>query len=92
MFHINIPCTRTLTHTHTHIHAHTHIHTHTNTHKYYTSQMNDLFDEEEMTDISSGTVDDRIISFLSNEKPSLMRSLTAKRESMVLFVTANTTQ
>ena len=54
--------------------------------------MNDLFDEEEMTDISSGTVDDRIISFLSNEKPSLMRSLTAKRESMVLFVTANTTQ
>ena len=52
--------------------------------------MNDLFNEEEMDDICTKSVDNRIISFLSNEKHSLMRSLTEKRESMVLFVSNNT--
>ena len=48
--------------------------------------MNDLFNEEEMSDIDSEGVDARIVQFLHVQRDKLMVALIEKRQSMVEFV------
>ena len=48
--------------------------------------MNDLFNEEEMSDIDSEGVDARIVQFLYVQRDKLMIALIEKRQSMVEFV------
>ena len=49
-------------------------------------KMNDLFNEEEMSDIDSEGVDARIVQFLYVQRDKLMIALIEKRQSMVEFV------